>query len=69
MGGEEKGYNRRTGRLLVDVAPRFFRSAEVELISGDTSKAREFGWKGKVPFPELVRMMIRAYINKYVEQG
>lgn len=65
-GVEEKGYDTKTGRLLVDVDPRYFRPAEVELLWGDPSKAeRELGWRRKVSFPELVRMMVRADMEKY----
>lgn len=60
-GVEEKGYDAKSGRLLVDVDPRYFRPAEVELLWGDASKAeRKLGWQRKVSFPELVRMMVRA---------
>lgn len=60
-GVEEKGYDAKTGRLLVDVNPRFFRPAEVELLWGNPSKAeRELGWRRKVSFSELVRMMVQA---------
>ena len=60
-GVEEKGYDAKTGRLLVDVNPRFFRPAEVELLWGNPSKAeRELGWQRKVSFSELVRMMVQA---------
>jgi GDP-mannose 4,6-dehydratase len=60
-GAEEKGYDAKTGRLLVDVDPRYFRPAEVELLWGNPSKAeRGLGWRRKVSFPELVRMMVRA---------
>lgn len=47
-GVDEKGYDKATGRLLVDVNPRYFRPAEVELLWGDASKAeKELGWKEK----------------------
>lgn len=60
-GVEEKGYDAKSGRLLVDVDPRYFRPAEVELLWGNSSKAeRELGWQRKVSFAELVRMMVRA---------
>ena len=65
-GVEESGYDTKTGRLLVDVDPRYFRPAEVELLWGNPSKAeRELGWRRKVSFPELVRMMVRADMEKY----
>lgn len=58
-GVEEKGYDKVTGRLLVDVNPRYFRPAEVELLWGDSTKAeRELGWERKVSFKGLVSMMV-----------
>ena len=40
--------------------PKFFRPAEVDLLIGDSSKAREkLGWKPEVDFPGLVRMMVQ----------
>lgn len=60
-GINEKGYDNKTGKLLVDVDPRFFRPAEVEFLWGNCEKAeRELGWKRKVEFPKLVRMMVEA---------
>lgn len=60
-GIDEKGYDEKTGRLLVDVAPEFFRPAEVEFLWGDASKAeRELNWKRKVDFSTLVSMMVKA---------
>lgn len=60
-GLEEKGYDRKSGRLLIDVDPRYFRPAEVELLWGNPAKAeRELGWHRNVSFLELVRMMVRA---------
>ena len=65
-GVEEKGYDAKSGRLLVDVDPRYFRPAEVELLWGNASKAeRELGWQRKVSFLELVRMMVRADVERY----
>ena len=65
-GIEEKGYDAASGRLLVDVDPRYFRPAEVELLWGDASKAeRELGWQRRVSFPDLVRMMVRADMEQY----
>ena len=60
-GVDEKGYCHKTGKLLVDVNPHFFRPAEVELLWGDSTKAeKELGWQRKVSFPELVKMMVKA---------
>lgn len=65
-GAEEKGYDAKTGRLVVDVDPRYFRPAEVELLWGNPLKAeKELAWQRKVSFPELVRMMVQADMKKY----
>ena len=64
-GVDEKGYCKKTGKLLVDVNPHFFRPAEVELLWGDSTKAeKELGWQRKVSFPELVKMMVREDMEK-----
>ncbi len=47
------------GQTLIKIDPRYFRPAEVDLLSGDASKARrELGWQPKVGFKELVNMMV-----------
>ncbi|MDQ2826465.1 MAG: GDP-mannose 4,6-dehydratase [Actinomycetota bacterium] len=48
---------------LVESDPRFTRPAEVDILTGDASKARDkLGWKPRVDFPELVRMMVESDI-------
>ena len=65
-GVDEKGYDKKSGRLLVDINPRYFRPAEVDLLWGNPSKAeQELGWKRKVDFPGLVSMMVRADLDLY----
>ena len=65
-GVEEKGYCRKTGKLLVDVDPQFFRPAEVELLWGNSEKAeKELSWKRNVSFATLVSMMIREDMKLY----
>lgn len=45
----------------VEIDPRYFRPAEVDLLLGDATKARtKLGWKPRVAFPELVKMMVEA---------
>jgi len=65
-GIEEKGYDKKNGKLLVDVNPRYFRPAEVELLWGDATKAeQELGWKRKVDFKGLVAMMMQEDMKTY----
>ena len=65
-GVDEKGYDATTGKLLVDVNPKYFRPAEVDLLLGDPSKAqRVLGWQRKVSFRELVKIMIDADLKTY----
>ena len=59
-GVNEKGLCARTGRVLVEIDPRYFRPTEVDLLIGNPAKAeRELGWKAKTSFAELVRDMMR----------
>ncbi len=60
-GVNEKGCDKKTGRIYVEVNPKYFRPAEVELLWGDPSRAeKELGWKRKTSFRELVHMMVDA---------
>lgn len=60
-GVDERGTCRATGRVLVEVDPRYFRPTEVELLIGDATKAREkLGWQAEMPVRELVREMVEA---------
>ena len=64
-GSNEKGYDTKTGKLLVDVSEEFYRPAEVELLWGDSTKAEhELGWRRKVGFAELDKMMVTADLEK-----
>jgi GDPmannose 4,6-dehydratase len=48
-------------KRYVEIDPRYFRPAEVDLLLGDASKARQrLGWKPKVTFKELARLMTEA---------
>jgi len=56
---EEKGVDKHSSKVLVEVCPEFFRPAEVELLAGSYSKAKaKFGWQPKTSFEELVRIMV-----------
>ena len=59
-GINEKGYNAKSGDLLIEVDKKYFRPAEVELLLGDPSMAeKNLGWKRKVSFQELVSGMVK----------
>ena len=58
-GIDEKGINKATGKVIVDVDPQFFRPAEVELLLGDSAKARKkLGWKPTYDLQALCKEMI-----------
>ena len=59
-GVDEQGIDAATGRVLVEVDPKYFRPAEVEQLLGNPAKAREqLGWNPrKTTFPELVKIMV-----------
>jgi GDPmannose 4,6-dehydratase len=60
-GIEEKGIDKATGRILIEVDPKYFRPAEVEQLLGDPTKARSLlGWNPtSTSFAELVQIMIK----------
>lgn len=63
-GLDEVGIDRKSGRKIISVNPEFFRPAEVEVLIGDASKAREkLGWSPKVGLEELAEMMVRSDID------
>jgi GDPmannose 4,6-dehydratase len=63
-GVEEKGLDKATGNVVVEVDPRYFRPTEVELLLGDPSKAKDkLGWEPKTTLAELVAMMIREDVK------
>lgn len=56
---EEKGYCSRTGDILVDVDPNYFRPTEVDQLMGDASKARKkLNWRPTITFDQLVDEMV-----------
>ena len=56
----EQGIDQATGRVLVEVDPKYFRPAEVETLLGDPTKAKTLlGWNPqKTSFEELIRLMV-----------
>jgi GDPmannose 4,6-dehydratase len=55
----ERGVEAASGRILVEIDPRYFRPTEVDCLVGDASKAhRKLGWKHRIGFDELVGEMV-----------
>ena len=65
-GLDEKGIDKATGKVLIEVSPDFFRPTDVVNLWGDPSKAKkELGWNPqKTSFEELVRIMVEADMAK-----
>jgi GDPmannose 4,6-dehydratase len=60
-GLEEKGVDKKTGKTIIEIDPKYFRPAEVDVLLGDYSKAKKaFGWEPKIKFAELVTLMTDA---------
>ncbi len=60
-GAEERGFDAKTGRLLVEIDPAYFRPTEVNILRGDPTKARDkLGWTHKTSFAELVAEMVAS---------
>ena len=69
-GLDEKGIDKETGKVLVEVDPEYFRPAEVDVLLGDPSKAKkELGWEPEVTFEELVKIMVESDLKTIEEQG
>jgi GDPmannose 4,6-dehydratase len=74
-GVDEKAYDAATGKVLIEIDPRYFRPTEVELLIGDPTKARtNLGWKHKHTLQELVTDMVKADVelfkrDRYLMEG
>lgn len=62
---QEEGVDTATGKVIVRINPAFYRPAEVDLLMGDPSLAREkLGWEASTPLEELCRMMVEADLRR-----
>ena len=69
-GRDEQGLDAVSGRVLVEIDPRYFRPTEVDLLIGDPSKARaKLGWRHKISFDELVTEMVEADLKLVGQEG
>jgi len=74
-GKEEKGRDKKTGKVLVEVDPRYFRPSEVDLLIGDYSKAKQLlGWEPRYTVEDLCKEMVHSDLelfkrDKYLIEG
>jgi GDPmannose 4,6-dehydratase len=63
-GVHEKGIDAKTGKIVIEIDPKYFRPTEVDLLLGDPTKAKtKLGWEPKVTFETLVTMMVDADLD------
>jgi GDPmannose 4,6-dehydratase len=64
-GINEKGIDKKTGEIIIEIDPIYFRPAEVDLLVGDYSKAKKIlGWTPKTKFNKIVRLMVQSDLKK-----
>ena len=69
-GIDEKGVDKNTGKVLVEVDPKYFRPAEVETLLGDATLARDkLGWVPKISFSELVEEMVDSDLKAAIAEA
>jgi len=69
-GEDEKAYDKKNGKLIIEVSPLFYRPTDVVNLWGDPSKAKKvLGWNPtKTTFEELVRIMVESDMNKVAKE-
>ena len=68
-GSAEEGCIKGSGKVVVEVDPRYYRPTEVELLIGDATKARKLlGWVPKTTFGDLVKVMAKADLEEGQEK-
>ncbi len=69
-GVDEKGTDAKTGKVLVEVDPRYFRPTEVDLLLGDPAKAKKvLGWSHTTTFKDMVNEMVAADLIAVKEEA
>ncbi len=68
--GVEVGVEKKTGKVRVEQDSSYYRPTEVDLLIGDASKAKKIlGWSPKTKFADLVKLMVKADIEKVGKEG
>ncbi len=62
---DTKGIDARTGKVIVEISPEFYRPAEVDLLKADYKKAKmKLGWEPRTKFEDLVMIMMEADLRR-----
>jgi GDPmannose 4,6-dehydratase len=75
QGVNERGYDKKTGNILIEIDSQYFRPNEVDLLLGDYTKAKtELGWSPKCQIEDLIKDMVQSDIelfkkDKYLQTG
>jgi GDPmannose 4,6-dehydratase len=65
-GVDEKAYDTKTGKVLIEIDPRYFRPTEVDLLIGDPTKARtKLGWQHKHSLDQLIEDMVKSDMDLF----
>lgn len=65
-GVNEKGINKKTGKTVIEIDPKYFRPTEVDLLIGDPTKAKtKLGWEHKHSLEQLVAEMMKADVDLF----
>jgi GDPmannose 4,6-dehydratase len=63
-GDKEVGKDKNSGKVLIEIDPIYYRPAEVDLLLGDATKAKEkLGWEPEYKFKELIKLMVEDEIK------
>jgi len=74
-GADEKGIDKKTGKTIVEIDPKYYRPAEVDLLVGDATKAKQkLGWEAKISVEQLCKEMVASDLeifkrDKYLLEG
>lgn len=69
-GVNEIGVDKQSGNVIIEIDQNYFRPAEVDILLGDATKAKEkLGWNPKTSFRELVKMMVDSDLKKAEEEA
>jgi GDPmannose 4,6-dehydratase len=74
-GVDEKAHDAKTGKVLIEIDPKYFRPTEVDLLIGNPAKARtKLGWQHKHTLEQLINDMVKADVelfkrDRYLMEG